>query len=115
MGLRVGFKRPGCREGGARDVLEVASARSMSAVPQERGRGLDIETGSGSTDFDSEAFISWYEARSPEGMPVERAITRDDPGPVRFTRRSVGLGRESGPGVSTVERIGSLLAVPNNT
>jgi len=84
-----------------------AQIERMAAIAEYRPAGAD------SIDFDVESFISWYEGRAPERFPMERAITRDEASPLRFTRRSVGLGRESGPGVSTVGRVGSLLAVPN--
>ena len=64
-------------------------------------------------DFDVDDFVAWFESRAPEKLPMERPITRDEPAPLRFERRSIRLGRESGPGVATVGRVGSLLAVPN--
>jgi len=72
-----------------------------------------LPAGSTVSDFDVEGVVAWYESRAPERLPMERAITRDEPGPLRFERRSIGLGRASGPGVATVGRVGSLLAVPN--
>jgi hypothetical protein len=72
-----------------------------------------LPAGSAVSDFDVEDVVAWYESRAPERLPMERAITRDGPAPLRFERRSVGLGRASGPGVATVGRVGSLLAVPN--
>jgi hypothetical protein len=68
---------------------------------------------SNTTPFEVEAFIGWYESRAPEELRMEPAITRAADGPLRFDFRAVRLGRESGPGVATVSRIGRLLAVPN--
>ena len=64
-------------------------------------------------DFDVDGFVAWYESRAPERLPMERPITGVESAPLRFERRSIRLGRESGPGVATVGRIGRLLAVPN--
>jgi hypothetical protein len=69
--------------------------------------------GSTLSDFDVEGFVAWYESRAPEQLPMEHAITRDEPGPLRFDHRSIRLGRASGSGVATVGRVGPLLAVPN--
>ncbi len=69
--------------------------------------------GSTAFDFDVEGFVAWYESRAPERLPMEPAITRDEPGPIRFERRAIRFGRESGPGVATVQRVGKWLAVPN--
>jgi hypothetical protein len=65
------------------------------------------------TDFDVEDFVAWFESRAPERLLMEQPITRDEPTPLLFERRSIKLGRESGPGVATVGSIGRLLAVPN--
>jgi hypothetical protein len=64
-------------------------------------------------DFDVEGIIAWYESRAPERLLMEPPITRDEPAPLRFERRSIRLGRESGSGVASVGRVGSQLAVPN--
>lgn len=64
-------------------------------------------------EFDVDALVAWYESRAPEQLPVERAQTRDGPPPLRFERRSIRLGQGSGPGVATVGRLGSMLALPN--
>jgi hypothetical protein len=64
---------------------------------------------------------AWYEARAPELLPVGPPQTRDAPAPLRFRRRFVLMGPESGPGVATVSRLagrletgaGPLLAAPN--
>ena len=72
-----------------------------------------LSPGSTVFDFDVEGFIDWYESRAPESLPMERAISRRESAPIRFERQAIKLGRESGPGVATVGRIGSLLAVPN--
>jgi hypothetical protein len=69
--------------------------------------------GSTVSDFDVEGVVAWYEGRAPELLPMEPAITHASPAPLRFEFRSIGLGRESGPGVATVGRVGPLLAVPN--
>lgn len=63
--------------------------------------------------FEVDDVVAWFESRAPEELPMQRPITRDEPAPLRFERRSIRLGRESGPGVATVGRIGSLLSVPN--
>ncbi len=65
-----------------------------------------------SASWDVEGFVAWYESRAPERFRPEPAITRVEP-PILFERRSIRLGRASGPGVSTVLRFGRLLAVPN--
>jgi hypothetical protein len=49
--------------------------------------------------------IEWYESRAPEQLPVELSLTRDEPLPLRFVHKGVRLGRESGPGAATVERL----------
>jgi hypothetical protein len=72
-----------------------------------------LPAGSTVRDFDVEGFVAWYESRAPEQLPMEQPITRDEPGPLRFDRRSVRLGRASGSGAATVGRVGKLLAVPN--
>ena len=64
-------------------------------------------------DFDVDGFVAWFESRAPERLPMEHPITRDEPAPLLFERRSIWLGRDSGPGVATVGRVGRLLAVPN--
>jgi hypothetical protein len=72
-----------------------------------------LPAGSSVPDFDVEDFIGWYESRAPERLSMERAITRAEPAPLRFDRRSIRLGRASGPGVASVGRVGSQLAVAN--
>ncbi|MBW2287231.1 MAG: VCBS repeat-containing protein [Deltaproteobacteria bacterium] len=72
-----------------------------------------LPAGSAVFDFDVEAFIAWYESRAPERLLMEQPITRVEPGPLRFARRSIRLGRASGSGVATVGRVGSQLVVPN--
>ncbi len=72
-----------------------------------------LPSGSPDLDFDVDGFVAWYESRAPERLPMERAITRDELGPLRFDFRAIRLGRGSGPGVATVGRVGPLLAVPN--
>jgi hypothetical protein len=67
----------------------------------------------GGTPFDVDSFVAWYEDRAPEELPMESAITRDEPAPLHLDFRAIGLGRESGPGVATVGNVGSVLAVPN--
>ena len=78
---------------------------------------MDSQAGSPTVfDFDVEGFIAWYESRAPERLLMEKAITSVNSGksaPLQFDFRSLRLGRESGPGVATVGRLGSLLAVPN--
>jgi len=73
----------------------------------------DLASEISSPDFDVEGFVAWFEGRAPEQLRMEHPITRDEPAPLLFERRSIRLGRESGPGVATVGAIGSLLAVPN--
>jgi hypothetical protein len=71
--------------------------------------------------FAVEEVVAWYEARAPERLPVEMALARREPPPLRFRRRFAHLGPESGPGVGTVRRIEAdllgdghpLLAAPN--
>ena len=72
-----------------------------------------LPAGSRVFDFDVEGFVAWYESRAPERLAMERAITRVEPAPLRFDRRSIRLGRASGSGVATVGRVGPHLAVPN--
>jgi hypothetical protein len=67
----------------------------------------------GSEVFDVERIVAYYEKHAPERLLMEQPITRNEPAPLHFERRSIRLGRESGPGVSTVSRFGRLLAVPN--
>ncbi len=64
-------------------------------------------------DFDVEAFIAWYESRAPEQLPMEQPITSNEPGPLHFERRSIRLGKGGGPGVASVSRVDSGLAVAN--
>ena len=59
----------------------------------------------GGESFPVEEIVAWYEARAPESLPFEKALTRDEPGPLRFRRRSVLLGSPGGPGIATVERV----------
>lgn len=59
----------------------------------------------GSPPFSVDEIVAWYEARAPESFPPERALTRDEPAPLAFRRRSVRLGPGSGPGVATVTRV----------
>jgi hypothetical protein len=63
------------------------------------------EEAAGSDAFPIEAVVAWYEARAPESLPFERALTRDEPSPLEFERRTVRLGPGSGPGVATVARL----------
>jgi len=72
-----------------------------------------LPASSSAPGFDIEDYVAWYESRAPERLDMEQPITRSLPGPLRFERRSVRLGRGSGPGVATVGRVGPLLAVPN--
>ncbi len=72
-----------------------------------------LPAGSTVFDFDVEGFVAWYESRAPERLAMERAITRVEAAPLRFDRRSIRLGRASGPGVATVGRVGPHLVVPN--
>jgi hypothetical protein len=72
-----------------------------------------LPEGSKVPGFDVEGFIAWYESRAPERLLMEHAITRVEPAPLRFDRRSIRLGRASGSGVSTVGGVGPQLVVPN--
>jgi hypothetical protein len=56
-------------------------------------------------DLPLDEIVAWYEARAPESLPFERALTRDEPGPLAFRRRSILLREKGGPGVATVERV----------
>jgi len=60
----------------------------------------------GSSPFSVDEIVAWYEARAPANFPPERALTRDEPPPLEFVRRSVLLGPGSGPGVATVAPVG---------
>ena len=72
-----------------------------------------VPAASGTPDFDVEGFVDWYESRAPEQLPMEQPITSNAPGPIRFERRSIRLGRASGPGVASVGRVaGGLAAEP---
>src|SRR5262245_56534040 len=66
---------------------------------------VDYAPEAGSEPFPVEAIVAWYEARAPESLPFERALTRDEPAPLRFRRRSILLGSKGGPGIATVERV----------
>ena len=57
-----------------------------------------------------EEIVAWYEARAPEQLALQRALTRDEAPPLRFRRRSVRLGAGSGPGVASVRRLDAALA-----
>jgi hypothetical protein len=59
----------------------------------------------GREELPVEAIVGWYEARAPESLPFEKALTRDEPGPLRFRRRAILLGAKGGPGVATVEPV----------
>jgi len=63
------------------------------------------EEAAGSAPFSVDEIVAWYETRAPENFPPERALTRDEPPPLVFRRRSVLLGPGSGPGVATVARV----------
>ncbi len=63
------------------------------------------EEAAGSDPFPLEGVVAWYEARAPESLPFERALTRDEPAPLEFRRRSVLLGPGSGPGIATVAQL----------
>ena len=55
--------------------------------------------------FSVDDIVAWYELRAPEKLAVEPALTREEPAPLRFRRRSIRLGAGSGPGVATVRRL----------
>ena len=57
-----------------------------------------------------ETIVAWYEARAPERLPLAGPVTRDEPPPLRLSRRSVRLGASSGPGVASVRRVDDALA-----
>ncbi len=59
----------------------------------------------GATPFDEQAVISWYEHNAPERLALLAPLPRDATSPLRFRRRLVHLGAESGPSVATVHRI----------
>jgi hypothetical protein len=59
----------------------------------------------GGRAFPVDEIVAWYEARAPESLPFEKALTRDEPAPLRFERRRVFFGPKGGPGVATVERV----------
>jgi hypothetical protein len=63
------------------------------------------EEAAGSASFPIEAVVAWYEARAPEKLSFERALTRDEPSPLEFRRRRVRLGPGSGPGIATVAKV----------
>ena len=63
--------------------------------------------------FDVEDYVTWYESRAPEHQLMEQPITPNEPGPLRFGRRSMRLGQASGPGVATVSKVEAGLAVAN--
>jgi hypothetical protein len=60
----------------------------------EEGAALPVETA-----------VAWYEARAPEVMQPEFAVTRAGAGPLGFERRLALLGPGSGPGVATVAHV----------
>jgi hypothetical protein len=72
-----------------------------------------LPAGASVPKFDVEAFVAWFESRAPERLLMEQPITRPGPPPLHFEFSAIRLGRASGPGVSTVARVGSRLAVPN--
>jgi hypothetical protein len=61
--------------------------------------------GGAARPFSVDEVVEWYEGRAPERLPVEMALTRDEPSPLRFRRQLVHLGPESGPGIATVQRL----------
>ena len=61
------------------------------------------------TGFAIDEMATWYELRAPQQLPVEMRLTREEPSPVRFRRRFIGLGSDSGPGIATVERLAANL------
>ena len=74
-----------------------------------------------SRGFSPDEVAEWYESRALDDLPVEFRLSRDEPSPLRFSRRMLRLGPDSGPGIATVQRLGpglipdvdQLLAVPN--
>ncbi|MHC4165109.1 MAG: FG-GAP repeat domain-containing protein, partial [Planctomycetota bacterium] len=74
-----------------------------------------------SRGFSLDEVAEWYESRALDELPVEFRLSRDEPGPLRFSRRMIPLGPDSGPGIATVQRLGSglipdidyVLALPN--
>jgi len=63
--------------------------------------GADVPAGR----FPVDDIVAWYELRAPEKLAVEPTLTRKEPAPLRFRRRSIRLGADSGPGVATVTRL----------
>jgi hypothetical protein len=65
--------------------------------------------------------VGWYESRAPENLPIAHTLSRRRPGPLRFSKRLIDLGSESGPAIATVQRLDpglvpdaqSVLAAPN--
>jgi hypothetical protein len=74
-----------------------------------------------SRGFSVDEVAEWYESRALDELPVEFRLSRNEPGPLRFSRGLIRLGPESGPGVATVQRLESglipgvdpMLAAPN--
>lgn len=95
------------------DVLPRSAWRTQIEHMASLRSYLPPDSGAASPEFEVEEIVAWYESQAPERLPTERAQTRDAPAPLRFERRAIRLGRGSGPGVATVGRFGSTLAVPN--
>ena len=122
--LAVGLRRPEPPEQDDR-VRAVCGSCHLFPAPELLPRSVwrtqiehmafltdSLPAGSPVFEFDVEGFVAWYESRAPERLLMERAITRAGPGPLRFDRRSIRLGRASGPGVATVGRVGRCSPCP---
>ena len=68
----------------------------LDYLPPEQGHPASIPV---------EEVVAWYEARAPEKLPFEAALTRNEASPLEFRRRSVLLGAQGGPGIATVEPV----------
>ena len=80
-----------------------------------------VQPRSFSMGFAVDEVVDWYQSRAPERLPIAYTLTRRRPGPLRFSKRLVHLGPESGPAVATVQRLDAglvpdadlVLAAPN--
>jgi hypothetical protein len=64
-----------------------------------------VQPRSFSMGFSVDEIAAWYESRAPERLPIAYTLTRRRPGPLRFSKRLIRLGPESGPAVATVQRL----------
>ncbi|MBW2578708.1 MAG: hypothetical protein JRE38_11640 [Deltaproteobacteria bacterium] len=75
-------------------IVEEMVARRKILLPRSFSMGVSVDE-----------IVGWYESRAPENLPIAYTLSRRRPGPLRFSKRLVGLGPESGPAVATVQRL----------